>query len=40
MKILCPLKTDGEDIEESNCEKWGKNENTMEEWNEKWGEVH
>lgn len=33
-------ESDGEEIEESNCEKWGKNEHMQEEWNEKWGEVH
>lgn len=33
-------ESDGSEIEESNCEKWGKNEHTQEEWNEKWGEVH
>lgn len=33
-------ESDGSDIEESNCEKWGKNEHTQEEWQEKWGEVH
>lgn len=31
---------DGSEIEESNCQKWGKNEENSEEWNEKWGEVH
>lgn len=33
-------ESDGSEIEESTCEKWGKSEHTMEEWNEKWGEVH
>ena len=33
-------ESDGSLIEESNCEKWGKNENTQEEWHEKWGEKH
>lgn len=33
-------ESDGSEIEESQCEKWGKNEHTQEEWHEKWGEVH
>lgn len=33
-------ESDGSEIEESTCEKYGKNEQTQEEWNEKWGEVH
>lgn len=33
-------QSDDSEIEESNCEKWGKNQESQEEWNEKWGEVH
>lgn len=33
-------ESDGSMIEESNCEKWGKNTETGEEWFEKWGENH
>lgn len=33
-------ESDGSQIEESNCEKYGKNEQTQEEWHEKWGEKH
>ena len=33
-------ESDGSQIEESNCEKWGQNFETKEEWHEKWGEVH
>ena len=29
---------DDEKIEESNCEKWGKNQE--KEWHERWGEIH
>ena len=32
--------SESSDIEESNCQKWGKNEDAQEEWNEKWGESH
>lgn len=31
---------DGAMVEESNCYKWGKNNETNEEWHEKWSEDH
>ena len=31
---------DSDDVEECNCQKWGRNDDSKEEWNEKWGEVH
>ena len=31
---------DSDEVEECNCQKWGKNDDSKEEWNEKWGEVH
>lgn len=37
---LDEYESDGEDIEEQNCQKWGKNLDSNEEWHEKWGEVH
>ena len=33
-------ESDGSQVEESNCEKWGRNEQSNEEWTEKWGEIH
>lgn len=30
---------DSDAVEECNCQKWGRNEDAREEWNEKWGEV-
>ena len=33
-------ESDGSQVEESNCEKWGKNDEAQEEWHEKWGEIH
>ena len=34
------LIDEDEEIEESNCEKWGKDEERGEEWQERWGEIH
>ena len=33
-------ESDGSEVEECTCEKWGMNEQSQEEWNEKWGETH
>lgn len=40
VKIPDEYESDGSEIEETTCEKYCKNDNTQEEWNEKWGEVH
>lgn len=37
---LDEYESDGSQVEECNCEKWGKNESDNEEWNERWGEDH
>ena len=37
---LDEYESDGSQVDESNCQKWGRNDDTREEWHEKWGEVY
>ena len=39
-KELEEYESDSSAVEEHNCQKWGRNDDSKEEWHEKWGEVH